>query len=125
MASINRNLNKTDLIDRVPIEDQSNQTEAKFKKIKGFSIGQKTHSIDRNSRKLNFFEKLQKIMQYPLNPNNFMNEMHENEFKFFFKTFVFNLELQNKIFKLFTTKFSTLEHILYQNHRIYNLGWPN
>ena len=54
-----------------------------------------------------------------------MNEMHENEFKSFSKTFVFNLELQNKIFKLFTPKFSTLEHILYQNHRMNNLGWPN
>ena len=33
-----------------------------------------------------FFEKLHKIMQKQLNPSNFMNEMHENEFKCFSKT---------------------------------------
>ena len=32
---------------------------------------------------------------------------------------------KNKIFTLFTLKTSTNEHILYQNHRIYNLGWSN
>ena len=64
-------------------------------------------------------------MQNPPNPNNFMNEIHEIEFKGFSKTFVFNPELQKKILKLLTPKFSNLEHILYQNHRIYNLGWPN
>ena len=37
-------------------------------------------------------------MQKPLNPNNFMNEMHENEFKSFSKTLILNPELQNKIF---------------------------
>ena len=37
-------------------------------------------------------------MQKTLNPKNFMNEMHENEFKSFSKTFVFNLKLQNKVF---------------------------
>ena len=38
------------------------------------------------------------------------------------------LELQKKKKKKFITltpKFLTIEHILYQNHRIYNLGWPN
>ena len=67
------------------------------------------------------------FMQKTLKPNNFMNEMHENKFKSFSKTFVFNPELQKQdfFFSLFTLKFSTNEHILYQNHRIYNLGWPN
>ena len=51
--------------------------------------------------KTEFFEKQQKIMQNPLNPNNFMNEMHENEFKSFSKTFVFNLELQKQDFHTF------------------------
>ena len=40
-------------------------------------------------------------MQKPLNPNNFMNEMHENEFKSFSKTLILNPELQNKIFQNF------------------------
>ena len=38
---------------------------------------------------------------------------------------IFNLELQKKKFITLTPKFLTIEHILYQNHRIYNLGWPN
>ena len=63
-------------------------------------------------------------MQKTLNPNNFMNEMHENEFKSFSKTIFFNPEFQKQDFQNLTPKFSTLEHILYQNHRIYNLGWP-
>ena len=33
-------------------------------------------------------------MQKTLKPNNFINEMHENEFKIFSKTFVFNPEFQ-------------------------------
>ena len=37
-------------------------------------------------------------MQKTLNQKNFMNEMHENEFKCFSKTLEFNLELQNKDF---------------------------
>ena len=37
-------------------------------------------------------------MEKTLNPNNFMNEMHENEFKSFSKTFFFNPELQNTDF---------------------------
>ena len=32
-------------------------------------------------------------MQKTLNPNNFMNELDENEFKSFSKTFVFNPKL--------------------------------
>ena len=51
--------------------------------------------------------------------------MHENEFKTFSKTFVFNPELQKQDFHTFYPKFSTNEYILYQNLRIYNLGWPN
>ena len=51
--------------------------------------------------KIGFFEKQQKFMQKTLNPNNFMNEMHENEFKIFSKTFVFNLELLKQDFHTF------------------------
>ena len=51
--------------------------------------------------------------------------MHENEFKIFSKTFVFNRELQKQDFHTFYPQMSIHEHILYQNHRIYNLGWPN
>ena len=46
--------------------------------------------------KSEFFEKLHKFMQKTLNPNNFMNEIHENKFKSFSKTFVFNPELQKQ-----------------------------
>ena len=57
------------------------------------------NTFDRSKfQKFEFFEKQQKIMQKPLNPNNFMNEMHENEFKSFSKTLILNPELQNKIF---------------------------
>ena len=48
--------------------------------------------------------------------------MHENEFKSFSKTIFFNPEFQKQDFQNLTPKFSTLEHILYQNYRIYNLG---
>ena len=54
------------------------------------------------------FEKLQKIMQKQLNPSDFMNEMHENEFKCFSKTWFFNPKLQNKIFKLLPQNFQPL-----------------
>ena len=37
-------------------------------------------------------------MQKTLNPNNFMNEIHENELKRFSKIRVFNPDLQNKYF---------------------------
>ena len=40
-------------------------------------------------------------MQKTLNPKNLMNEMHENEFKSFSKTFVFNLEAQKQDFHTF------------------------
>ena len=36
-----------------------------------------------------------------INPNNFMNEMHENKYKSFSKTFVFNPELQKQDFHTF------------------------
>ena len=47
-------------------------------------------------------------MQKTLKPNNFMNEMHENEFKSFSETFVFNPKLQKNIFTLFTPKFQPM-----------------
>ena len=50
---------------------------------------------------IGFFKKQQKFLQKTLNPNNFMNEMHENEFKSFSKTFVFNPELQKQNFHTF------------------------
>ena len=40
-------------------------------------------------------------MQKPLNPNNFMNGMHENEFKSFSKTLILNPELQKQDFQTF------------------------
>ena len=43
--------------------------------------------------KFEFLKKLQKIIQKHLNPSNFINEMHENEFKIFPQTLVFNPEL--------------------------------
>ena len=48
MVSISRNLNKTDLIYRVPIEDHSNQPEAKFfKKSRDFqSVEKHIQSIE-------------------------------------------------------------------------------
>ena len=40
-------------------------------------------------------------MQKTLNSKNFMNEMHENEFESFSKTFVFNPKLQKQDFLTF------------------------
>ena len=96
------------LISWASIEYQSSQTEARLEKSGNFQlIENHTQSIE--ILKTKFFEKLQKIMQKLLKPRNFMNEMHENEFKCFSKTWVFNLELQNKVFnhrkKLTTPKF--------------------
>ena len=43
----------------------------------------------------------------------------------FFKNKSFQPRTSKQDFQTLTPKFSTLEHILYQNHRIYNLGWPD
>ena len=43
----------------------------------------------------------------------------------FFKNMSFQPKTSKQDFQTLTPKFSTLEHILYQNHRIHNLGWPN
>ena len=53
-----------------------------------------------------------------------MNEMHEYGFKSFQKHLFPTQNFKNKIFT-FDPKISTNEYILYQNHRIYNLRWPN
>ena len=82
-------------IDRIPIESGKKS----WLKIKGILINRKTHSIDWNSGNLIFFLKnCRRLCRKQLNPSNFMNEMHENEFKSFSKTWVFNWELQNKDF---------------------------
>ena len=66
--------------------------------IKNQGIFDKKNTFDRSKFwKFEFFEKLSKIMQKHLNPSNFMNEMHQNEFKSFSKTLVFNPKLQNKV----------------------------
>ena len=56
-------------IDQIPIESGREQ----WLKIKGFSIGRKTHSIYRNSGKLDFFEKQQKFYA----ENTQSKEFHE------------------------------------------------
>ena len=38
---------------------------------------------------------------------------------------IFQPKTSKQDFQTLTPKFSTLEHVLYQNHRIYNLGWLN
>ena len=67
-------------------------------------------------------------MQKTLKPTYFINEMHEYEFKNFSKTHEFNLDIPKTRFSTFFFFFcpqkSINEHILYQNHRTYNLGWP-
>ena len=74
--------------------------------------------------KTEFFEKLQKIMQKILKPRNFKNEMHENEFKCFSKTRVFNPELQNKVFNHQKHNFCQPWTIFcIKHHRKHNLGW--
>ena len=65
-------------------------------------------------------------MQKQLNPSNFMNEMHETKFKCFSKTWVFNLELQNKVFNHQKHNFyQPLNIFCIKHHKKYNLGWPN
>ena len=110
------------LIDRASVESGRKS----WLKIKGFSIGQKTHSIDRNSGNLNFWKKCRRLCKKQLNPSNFMNEMHENEFKCFSKTWVFNPELQNKVFNHQKHNFcQPLNIFCIKHHRKHNLGWPN
>ena len=76
--------------------------------------------------KTEFFEKLQKIMQKLLKPRNFMNEMHNNEFKCFSKIGVFNPKLQNKVFNHQKHNFcQPLTISCIKHHRKHNLGWPN
>ena len=64
-------------------------------------------------------------MQKTLKPTYFMNEMHEYEFKSFSKILEFNPDLPKQDYDTFCPQNSINEHILYQNQRIYNLGWPN
>ena len=54
-----------------------------------------------------FFEKLHKIMQKQLNPNNFMNEMHETEFNVFQKH---EFSTQN-----FKTRFLIIKNTIFAN----------
>ena len=65
----------------------------KFKKFKEFSISRKTHSIDRNFGKIEFLKNSKIFIHKTLKPIDFMNEMHEYEFKSFSKTLAFNPEL--------------------------------
>ena len=110
-------------IDRTPIESGIEQ----WLKIKGFSIDQKTHSIDRSKFwKFEFLKNRRRLYRKQLNPSNFMNEMHENEFKCFSKTWVFNLELQNKVFNYQKHNFyQPLNIFSIKHHRKHNLGWTN
>ena len=63
-------------------------------------------------------------MQKTLKPIDFMNEMHEYESKSFQKHLFPTQNFKNKIFT-FRPQILINEYILYQNHRTYNLGWPN
>ena len=65
-------------------------------------------------------------MQKTLKSNNFMNEMHENEFESFSKTFVFNPKLQKQYFHTFCPKiFNPMNTFCIKIIRVYILEWPN
>ena len=63
-------------------------------------------------------------MQKTLKPIDFMNEMHEYEFKSFQKHLFSTQNFQKQDYNTFCPKFS-IKHILQQIHRTYNFGWPN
>ena len=65
-------------------------------------------------------------MQKTLKPYNFINEMHENEFKSFLKNICFQSRTsKTRSSHILPQNFQSNKYILYQNNRIYNLGWPN
>ena len=64
-------------------------------------------------------------MQKFLKTQSFMNKIHEYHMKSFSKTLEFNPDLpKNKIFNQFVLKNSKIKHILHQNQKTFNLGWP-
>ena len=76
--------------------------------------------------KFEFLKNRRRLYRKQLNPSNFMNEMYENEFKCFSKTWVFNLELQNKVFNYQKHNFyQPLNIFSIKHHRKHNLGWKN
>ena len=84
-----------------------------------FSIDWTNFSTDRNFGKLDFLKNSRNFVQKTLKSIDFMNEMHEYEFKSFSKTFVFNPKLsKTRLWHLFAPKFQSKEHILYQKRRI-------
>ena len=62
-------------------------------------------------------------MKKTLKPNNFMNEIHENEFKSFSETFFFSQNFKNKIFNHQRHNFFQPLNIFYiKHHKKHNLG---
>ena len=109
------------LIDRIPIESGKKS----WLKIKGFSIGWKSHSINRNSGNLIFLKNCRRLCRNYSNQVISWMKCMRISLKFFKNMSYSNQSFKTRFSILFTPKFSTLEHILYQNHRIYNLRWPN
>ena len=79
-----------------------------------------------NSGNLNFLKNYRRLCRKQLIPINFMNEMHENDFKCFLKTWVFNPKFQNKAFNHQKHNFCQPLNIFFiKHHRKNNIGWPN
>ena len=106
-------------IDRIPIESDREQ----WLKIKGFSIGRKTHLIDRNFVNLNFWKTAKdyaennstQVISWMKCMKMSLNVFQKHEFS--------TQNFKIKIFTLFIPKISNIKHILHQNQGTYNLGW--
>ena len=91
-------------IDQKPIKSGREQ----WLKIKGFSIGRKTHSINRNSGKLNFLENCRRLCRNHSTQIISWMECMRMSLKVFQKQFFSTQNFKNKIFKTLPQNFQPL-----------------
>ena len=116
---------KKDSIDRVPIEDQSNQAEPSLKNLRNFRSVEKHTQLIEILEKLNFW-KTAKFL-YIKHSNQLISWMKcmSMNLKVFQKHLLSTQNFQKQDYDTICPQISINEHILYQNQRTYNLGWPN
>ena len=122
MVSINRKINLTD---RAPIEYQLNQVETKLINLRDFqSVEKHIQSIE--ILEIWIFWKTVEVLckKHSIQKISWIKCMRMSS-KVLQKYLFSTQNFKNKLFTLITLKISSNVHILYQNHRIYTLRWPN
>ena len=122
MVLINRKTNSTD---RAPIKDQLNQAETKLINLRDFqSVKKHIQSIE--IMEIWIFWKIAEVLckKHSIQKISWIKCMRMSS-KVLQKYLFSTQNFKNKLFTLITLKISSNVHILYQNHRIYTLRWPN